>query len=1171
MKQKINIAVLVSLTLTLGACTKARDYKTVYKDEVIDAGVKSALTGGDKVSSEFVYVASQLESPHSTDATFPGWQGQENIIKFRFTEKELLAETVVEDGRFASNTANAKPVLSIPVTHVDYRCADNGAGECSNKEEEVNDVAWQQKKSFKPDVAGMKVEAATTLPIEIDKVYGSECHTEVGSRVISANFTPDAVNIEVEKTYRANIDCLQTLDSLSDLTFNVRHMHSFIRRSQLISPNYVAVNYPKTDENTFGFFTTESHRLSTDNRDEEKGEKTIMNRWNPTRKTLPYFLTANFDKPELKKVKEATIEAVGAINNALKEANVDLMIDLKGTTDASYGDIRNSMVVLVEDPQESGVIGYGPTVADPRTGEILAARVVMYYGTMKKFVRSTWDEYVDESRAKEAATADSVPGAAKTLSNAVSAQLSKLSVEKQKSQKYVSSMIPKLKLDSSLNSSDSTSVSASRASSSSRTGLVKIDDRAVEKMKKELLALREKNVHGSNLFADEDDQVAAREAKLSAITKYNVYPAELINFEGSIKLATLDELKDMPKKYWADLSDEEQEKIIEVTLPYVWIPTLVHELGHNLGLRHNFAGSEDKKNFYSPEEVAGYGHSHPMEYSSIMDYGYHELNNLRVMGKYDIAALRYGYRREVMKGNGEIIPLSNDLVQTEAQLSGLQNVALAELEAKKPDMTEVQYNEEKEKIEKEFTIKDFKFCTDENVGINAGCRRFDEGTSYAEIAAHLGRAYNETFKRLNNRMGRRNFSDTADGTYAQRIANTFFDMRPFFETYEMLQKRFNLPEGHPAWESNEFLKDVKKSALIARESMIAPMLVAPKTCVIQNQEGQVEVAPMQALGGFYSSCFDPAAQSVLKEAGYVAIGEFGKSFQNQKYETSTNPYVDQIDLRGIWADKLLAPVFLTTRRLGVSTFDKYTGNFLDTMGGTAERVVDIMNQFLMNEVTTDVEVAFEDGGSTTVKDYKYSPMSTHMVPALRSRGLRRALHLPGSGPGESGEEVPYAQILLQNVLLEMRDNLPSALARQMRDFYGITPYLRDGENPADYASIVVDGARYFIHKKKNVFSMGVLNQLSIVKTLEAVKKDRLEIVLAAAKKAEAPPAVVTADDTTPTLVAVVADPVLTETEKAAIALGSNAIEAYMKGAFQPSSYLELVITMLGRVNSVVTY
>lgn len=1123
----------LTVALTLGSCAKQRDYKEVYKDQVVSSTDKSGL-----LKHEYLYVPSQLESPHSNNATFPGWMGQERIVKFKFTEKELVAETVIDDARFSGNSANNKPVVSIPVSHIQYRCADNGAGECANREEEANDIPWQQRNQFKPTVEAMTVADANTLPIEIDKLFGDNCNSEIGSRVISANFSEDAVNIEVEKTYRANIDCLSELDSLSDLTFNVRHMHSFIRRDKLIAKDYQAVKYPQTDENTFGFFTTDKFKLSVDNRPEERGEEVLMNRWNPKRKTIPYVLSSNFDKPEMKRVKEATLESIQAVNNAFKAANVDLKIEVKENNGANFGDLRNSMIVLVEDPQATGVIGYGPSIADPRTGEIVSARTVMYLGTMKKFVRSTWDEVVAEAKALEASTA--LAGGTGNLvrhfgqpnaqNQVPDFQLAKDTPAKQKAREFLKKLQPKIDLEKAIARGEISEIGAPAPVRNGSTPLVRADDATIKKLQKDLLRQRESKVVKAQLF-DTEDPVAAREARLNTLTRYNVYPADYVNFTGAIKLANLDELKDLPKVEWEELTDAQQEKVVEVILPYVWVPTLVHELGHNMGLRHNFAGSEDKANFYSQEEAAHFGHNHPMQYSSIMDYGYHNLNELRVMGKYDVAALRYGYNRQVEKTDGSVVEVATTLAEMPA----------AERE----------------------NLKDFRYCTDENTGINAGCRRFDEGTNYTEIAQHLTRAYEESYKRANLRNGRRSFSDTTDGGYLQRIANTYFDLRPFFESYEMIQAKYGFAENHPIWTQNEFLKDLKQATLVARQALMAPMLVPSTTCLVQNEAGEIEDYPMQALGGFFPSCFHPDAVEVLTGAGLKPLGQLGKSFRNEKFETSTNPYVDQIDVRGTWADKLLSPIFLTSRRLGVSTWDKYTGNYLDRVGGTLNTMVGIMSDFLMNEVTTSADVTLASGAKLNLKEYKYYPMSTHMVPVPRSRGLQRALGL--------SEEKPYAEMLLQNVLAEMRNNMPSAQARALRNYFGIREVIREGDTYANYQAVEVDGTRYFIHKKENAFAMSVFEQLTIVKTLDKVKKERLPVVLAAALAAEAPPAPTPEPSTEPSPAPSEAPVELSADEKAAVALGSEAIQAYMEDTFQSASYLELVMKMLGRVNRNVTY
>ena len=100
--------------------------------------------------------------------------------------------------------------------------------------------------------------------------------------------------------------------------------------------------------------------------------------------------------------------------------------------------------------------------------------------------------------------------------------------------------------------------------------------------------------------------------------------------------------------------------------------TAIHEVGHTVGLRHNFQGSYDALNYFDPywalrketlptapagepvsyEEVfrgAGQteaqinGQMRDYQYSSIMDYGYSFQSDLMGLGRYDSAAIAFGY------------------------------------------------------------------------------------------------------------------------------------------------------------------------------------------------------------------------------------------------------------------------------------------------------------------------------------------------------------------------------------------------------------------------------------------------------------------------------------------------------------------------------------------------
>ena len=90
------------------------------------------------------------------------------------------------------------------------------------------------------------------------------------------------------------------------------------------------------------------------------------------------------------------------------------------------------------------------------------------------------------------------------------------------------------------------------------------------------------------------------------------------------------------------------------------LSTLLHEMGHNFGLSHNFKASVDKKNYYvDGDELKEY---FPMagdiavnlKSSSVMDYLPYNVPQMQVLGKYDLAALRFAYRSKIETKDGII-------------------------------------------------------------------------------------------------------------------------------------------------------------------------------------------------------------------------------------------------------------------------------------------------------------------------------------------------------------------------------------------------------------------------------------------------------------------------------------------------------------------------------------
>ena len=401
-KQKISLGFMAIGLLILAGCTKKIDYKPTAV-ALKDQNVSKSLFD---TKSEYLMAASQQQASRSASGAFPYYTGDNKRVKLEIGKDNLRIIETEKDERYASNIENNKLVLQVPISHVQFQCAKDAYGNCTNTEEDAADIRWQDKNTVQIKFEAAKSGQLDMLPIMDSQSFGENCYTEVDSQLIKSEVEANAINFQVRRTFITKPECSTSEASSSaeytaDGTISAVYHYSLVKIDSVLSKDYKTISYPVSslDEQTFGFFSTSRTQLDIDNNPTDKSVIQIMNRWNPNRKEIVYHLSDEFAKPENKMIKDLTYETVNSLNKGLGQAGVGFKINLKEPSGKIPGDIRNSMIVLVEDPIAAGLLGYGPQTEDPKTGEIISARTVMYSGIIKTSVKYTYDDIVRIKRA----------------------------------------------------------------------------------------------------------------------------------------------------------------------------------------------------------------------------------------------------------------------------------------------------------------------------------------------------------------------------------------------------------------------------------------------------------------------------------------------------------------------------------------------------------------------------------------------------------------------------------------------------------------------------------------------------------------------------------------------------------------------------------------------------
>ncbi|MGH1467419.1 MAG: zinc-dependent metalloprotease [Bdellovibrionales bacterium] len=999
--------------LVLFGCGEDREHKPLSK---IDVMSKSLVD----TNKEYLYVASTGQVSRTTSLGRPYFQDQEVIVKLKFEEQNLVAYTVDKEAQFRDNANNGKIVFKIPIEHLEYREREDAFGEGTNVEEENEFVDWTEAKFFKAKPEKFEFTAISTLPSEFGNIFGgSNCMTNKGQTELEFKVEQTGIDIVVRRDFTSSIFCESNVDDLNDLAWSEETHYSLVPLESVISKGYEAKHYSRDWERTFGFFDTTEKYLDSSNSTTQAQERYIMHRWNPEREFITYHLDPRLNKPENSVLKGATLKGFERLNAALEESGAKLRLKtVEGGSDFKPGDIRTSSIVLVEDPVGAGLLGYGPSVTNPRTGEIVQARTVMYPGIMRMLIRRAYDELIEISERE-----DAEPSTVE-IQNIKNAFLSKSAPMDLGKWKPLKTELEQGVAESAEPSEDAVKGLIANGGLNEKSFF----ERTLLSVKG-LFYQYEENSSGQKGFDINQTDL------MDAYSRHNMFPAQLETFTDITDKVLKEKILNIgQKKPWDDLEESQRVTIVNLVMPFVWIPTLIHEVGHNLGLRHNFAGSEDKDNFYSIEELASKGVESELgsPYSSMMEYSKSEVTGLRVPGKYDVAALRYGYADKVELTDGSIV------AAPEAKPEGL---------------------------------KVFEYCSDEGVALNPNCNRFDEGTNLVEIVDSIIDSYDKRYKTSYFRNGRSNFSRYGDLGNAARINSQFRSLRLAFERLTDIMIDFNLPMEEV--KTIEWLNEYNEAAKKVSDFFIRVIAEPDYSCLIYR-EG--EFNDVMRFIDLKNLTFDFTAKkcsdlSSKLSNGFTIEGELGKSYLSRRFSDNPNIYLDQIDVRGVWFHKVLAMKYLTRRTLRMFSFDENTLSYLDHPE-IGNEVSNFIKEMAMGTVQSNVEVKLNDGTSFFA-DYQHDFAKGYSIQKPLLSYVNRYLGIPV----KKNELVP---VLLNVVKAGVSEGSETSSSREFKEGLTVRKDIPQDGNEGDYLPYKFMEETYVVSPRRNDLGMNIIRRVEFV-------------------------------------------------------------------------------------------
>lgn len=687
----------LSLLLVL-SCAEHRDVE-LLQDPNGERISKSPFLGVGERSS-WISKVTVVKTSTNGGFVFTGLQSDAKAGHFEFTKSKLRFLNDVKTYEKSSDAAAQELINEWDITHFDVKLAEVD-GRTTNKEEEDKDIPWNEKRYFKIKFNEAKITEAATFPYYIDTATKTECWNKKTSYLAddSLDISPDYISFVVGVDYQQDSLCTDSIRRWAkrDFVYSVHYRYSFKKLTDSTYQPYVYKGENDEVMKQYGFFQTVREVIHP-----ETGRYhnlILMNRWNPE-KEHDFYFSKDFPEEYKGMFTDPQKGIFAKTNKLLEKQGLKIRFHIRENTYGDsqvkeYGDIRYSFVKFIPEMDDSAPFGYGPSDANPFTGEIVSANLHIWTALLKYYLKRVKDSF----DGKETKFEDSslVIRMKDTLKEADLTKWVNVLNTTQGAGKALNDLLPKLTFG--------------------YPGWARFTTHETEE--KPLFNFMSDNMIG-RFFQDDLAFKRIQSAKDHARKAIDHIHHEMKHHRNTTIYPITDVLANAMNLALEGVTDKD---IID-TIVY---RTSIHEFGHNIGLRHNFYGSADKKNFRIPVPIEKNGKkvesrtTTVMEYMSLEDEVYLEHD----WEPYDEAALSFGY------SGGKLNPGKG---------------------------------------------KNLLYCTDEHRPTNALCNHWDYGSSPSEIVMSLIKRYENLYRVINYRNNRA-YWDTSG--YESKMFNTMWDIKRF--------------------------------------------------------------------------------------------------------------------------------------------------------------------------------------------------------------------------------------------------------------------------------------------------------------------------------------------------------------------------------------------------------